>query len=117
MLAEGYAAAGRLDEGLGVLALAFEEVRRTGERWWEAELYRIKGELLRHSTDGVSRDVEVCFRTAMDIAGKQGAMSLRLRAAASLTRLLRGTSDTYDAACHARTQRDRRAGARRVGVR
>lgn len=100
LLAEGYAAAGRVDEGLDVLALAFEEIRRTGERWWEAELYRIKGELLRHSTDGVSRDAESCFRTAMDIAGKQGAISLRLRAAASLTRLLRGTSNKYDAACH-----------------
>jgi class 3 adenylate cyclase/DNA-binding winged helix-turn-helix (wHTH) protein/predicted ATPase len=46
LLAEGYGAVGQTDEGLGVLDEAFAEVATTAERRWEAELYRLQGELL-----------------------------------------------------------------------
>ena len=46
MLAEGYAKVGAADEGLQALAEAIAVVQDTGERVWEAELHRLKGELL-----------------------------------------------------------------------
>jgi len=91
LLAEACAATGRVDEGLTVLVPAFEEVEKTGERWWEPELHRIRGELLRQSMDRC--EAEECFRTAMDVASRRGARALRLRAAVGLTRMLRGSAD------------------------
>ena len=44
-LAEAYEKAGQAKEGLNVLAEALLLMRKTGERYWEAELYRLKGEL------------------------------------------------------------------------
>ena len=46
LLAEAYGKAGQAEEGLAVLAEALAAVDNTGERWYEAELYRLKGELL-----------------------------------------------------------------------
>jgi len=46
LLAEAYGKAGQVKEGLTALAEALAAVDRTGERWYEAELYRLKGELL-----------------------------------------------------------------------
>jgi predicted ATPase len=45
LLAEGHAKAGRVEEGLAVIAEALAVVQSTEEHWWEAELYRLKGEL------------------------------------------------------------------------
>ena len=45
VLAEAYGAVGRAEEGLTVLAEALSYVDNTGERYWEAELYRLKGQL------------------------------------------------------------------------
>jgi predicted ATPase len=46
LLAETYGEMGQIEEGLAVLAEALSAVHRTGEHFWEAELYRLKGELL-----------------------------------------------------------------------
>ncbi len=46
LLAEAYGKAEQPEEGLTVLAEALTVVEKTGERYYEAELYRIKGELL-----------------------------------------------------------------------
>src|SRR5215212_11136745 len=51
-LAEGYAAQGQITEALNVIAEALEFVHQTDERWWEAEMYRIKGELLMKDAGG-----------------------------------------------------------------
>ena len=59
----------------------------TEERWWEAEVYRLQGELLLQLP---SRDVpqaEACFQQALDVARRQQAKALELRAALSLARL------------------------------
>jgi predicted ATPase len=102
LLAEAYGKIGRTAEGLRVLAEALACAHTTGERCWEAELYRLKGELLLQSgvqglESGVltpdaglqTRDAEAeaCFRQALDIARRQQAKSLELRAAVSLARL------------------------------
>ena len=95
-LAEAYGKAGQPAEGLSVLAEALAAVRNHAEHLYEAELYRLKGELLLQSgvrglepEDCPSRmaEVEACFRQALDIAHHQQAKSLELRAAMSLARL------------------------------
>jgi predicted ATPase len=101
-LAEAYGNIGQATEGLNVLAEALACTHTTGERCWEAELYRLKGELLLQSGaqglgSGVlppdagpqTRDAEAeaCFRQALEIARRQQAKSLELRAAMSLGRL------------------------------
>jgi predicted ATPase/class 3 adenylate cyclase/DNA-binding winged helix-turn-helix (wHTH) protein len=89
LLAEGYGAVGQTDEGLCVLAEAFAEVATTAERRWEAELYRLQGELLLRA-EGRRRKVEgtpeACFRQALAVARQQQAKALELRAAVSLSR-------------------------------
>ena len=84
-VAEAYWRAGRMDEGLRLVEEALGLVAASGERWWEAELYRIKGELLRQQAE--PDQAEACFFQALDIAQTQQASSLELRAAISLGRL------------------------------
>jgi predicted ATPase len=95
-LAEAYGKAGQTAEGLGVLAEALAAVRNNAEHLYEAELYRLKGELLLQSgVRGLEPEdcqarlakVEACFRQALDIAHRQQAKSLELRATMSLARL------------------------------
>jgi len=79
-----------LDEGLTLLEV-------TGERTWEADLHRLKGErLLERAQDGESLDAaEACFEQALAIARRQQAHSLELRAAISLARLQRTHRKTH----------------------
>jgi len=87
LLAETYKDAGQPEEGLAVLAEALAVIQRTGERIYEAELYRLQGELrLRIARDNPA-EAETSFRQALDIARQQQAKSLELRAAMSLARL------------------------------
>jgi predicted ATPase len=85
--AEGYGKVGQIEEGLTVLAEALDLVNKNGERFYEAELHRLKGELLLALSPENHKDVEACFRQAIDIARRQGAKSLELRALTSLSRL------------------------------
>ena len=66
---------------------AFEVMRTTGQRMYEAELHRLKGELLLQVADGNAAEAEACFREALVIASRQQAKSLELRAAVSAARL------------------------------
>jgi predicted ATPase len=95
-LAEAYGKAGQTAEGLRVLEEALVAVHNNAERHYEAELYRLKGELLLQSgmqslaLEGFQlllAEVEVCFRQALDVARRQQARSLELRATMSLARL------------------------------
>jgi predicted ATPase len=86
LLAEASSRRGQVEEGLRVMAEAFVLVNKNGERWWEAELHRLTGGLLLRQ-GGPDAQAEACFRQALDIAGRQRAKSLELRAAMSLSRL------------------------------
>jgi tetratricopeptide (TPR) repeat protein len=79
----------RFDEALSTIEQAFPIIEQTNERFYEAEINRLKGELLiaRDSSDSAS--AEACFRTAIEIARRQKARSWELRATTSLARLLR----------------------------
>ena len=87
LLAEASGQVGQAGEGLPLLAEALAVVHKNGERWWEAELHRLKGELLLILSPENQVDAEACFRQALDIARRQQAKSLELRAAMSLSRL------------------------------
>jgi len=107
MLAEAYMKNGQHDEGRRVLAEALTVANAHGDRFWEAELYRLRGELLLQQTTGrqpadqappeastlaeakqpVSAEAETCLQQALAIARRQQAKSLELRAAMSLARL------------------------------
>jgi predicted ATPase len=85
--AEAHEAAGRTSEMLQLLDEALERVARSGERWYEAELHRFRGELLLRITSADAAPAEACFRKALDVAQEQGARWCELRATASLARL------------------------------
>jgi predicted ATPase len=87
LLAEAYGKVGQAEEGLSALAEALALVDQSGERWWEAELYRLKGELLLARSTENQTEAEACFHQALDVARHQQAKSLELRAAMSLSRL------------------------------
>jgi predicted ATPase len=75
------------EAGLEALAEALTLVDATEERWWEGELYRCKGELLLRQLGPDAQEAEGCLHQALDIARRQEATSLELRAAMSLARL------------------------------
>jgi predicted ATPase len=90
LLAEAYDQAGQPEIGLTVLDEALTLVAATEERWWEAELYRLQGELLRHAACGVRHaalTAEESFQQALAVARCQQARALELRAALSLSQL------------------------------
>jgi predicted ATPase len=76
---------GRLDEARDLLAEALRHTRSTGERWFEADLERIMGEVLAQGAR--VEEAGASFSRAMAIARKQGARMWELRAATSLARL------------------------------
>jgi predicted ATPase/class 3 adenylate cyclase len=93
LLAEAYGKAGQTEDGLATLAEALTVVDKSGERFYEAELYRLKGELtlaqsrVQSLESSVQKEAEECFWKAIEIARRQQAKSLELRAAMSLSRL------------------------------
>ena len=80
-LAEAYGADGQPEAGLRVLAEALAAVRDTGERMYEAELYRLKGELVWMQSTAQATEAETCLHQAIAIARCQQAKALELRAA------------------------------------
>jgi len=89
LLAEAYAKAGQAEEGLRALDEALAITERTHEGLAEAEIHRLRGELLLMREMPDEREAESCFREAIEIARRQNAKSFELRAVMSLSRLLR----------------------------
>ena len=87
LLAHAYGAMGQPEAGLTALTEALALVDATGERWYEPELYRLKGELLLQCSSDNQADAESCFHHALDIARSQQAKSFELRTATSLAKL------------------------------
>jgi predicted ATPase len=105
LLAEAYGKAAQAEDGLAALAEALTVVDKSGERFYEAELYRLKGTLTLQKLSGAScqspvtntqyptpstqaeAEAEACFLKAIEIAQRQQAKSLELRAVMSLSRL------------------------------
>jgi predicted ATPase len=102
-LAQGYGQDGRAEEGLRVTAEALAIAEKNGERWNEAELYRLQGELtlekfkVQGSEFNGEEEAEACFHEAINIARDQHAKSWELRAATSLARLWQGQGKQAEA--------------------
>jgi predicted ATPase len=87
LLAEAHGTIGEPEAGLTALVEALALVDTTGERWYEPELYRLKGALLLQQNSNNQAEAEDCFHQAINIAQSQQAKSFELRAATSLARL------------------------------
>jgi class 3 adenylate cyclase/predicted ATPase len=87
--AEACGQAGQVEEGLRALDEALEAMQTTEERLYEAEVYRLRGELLRQQSAAQQGEAEVRLQQALTVAHRQQAKSLELRAAMSLSRLWR----------------------------
>lgn len=91
LLAESCGRSGGENEAITLIEECLEIADRTGEHWKDAELHRLKGELLLADARN-ARKAERCFRQALSVARTQEARMLELRSAVSLGRLLRDTS-------------------------
>jgi predicted ATPase len=78
---------GHPEDGLQTLAEAHTLVEQHEERWWEAEVHRLRGVLLLRQPGTPQAEAEACWRQALDVARRQEAKSLELSAAMSLARL------------------------------
>ena len=104
LLAQAYMTGGRIEEGLTAVAEGLRLAERNEERYWEAELYRLRGELLfnderrtmkneRRAHKDKARsmqraaEAEECLQQAIAIARQQRTQSWELRASVSLARL------------------------------
>ena len=89
LLAEALALAGKIEEGLAALDDALAQAAASGERGWDAEIHRLRGELTGRLPYPDPAKAEESFRTALAIAREQGTRGYELRAATSLARLWR----------------------------
>jgi adenylate cyclase len=96
-LAETCGKNGRVAEAFDLVAEGLTTAERTGLRMPEAELHRLKGELILIRDAANVEEAERCLRTAIDVARWQGARLFELRATVSLARLLRDTNRTNEA--------------------
>jgi predicted ATPase/DNA-binding winged helix-turn-helix (wHTH) protein len=91
LLVEAMISAKRVEDGLALVSEALATAQSVGEHYYEAELFRLKGELLMCSSQGVSRDLqaeaEASFNQAIAIARGQQAKAWELKAVMSLNRL------------------------------
>ena len=88
-LAAAHCALLQAKQGLAVIDDGLERAATNGERWGEAELHRIRGDLLLTRGTHEAQRAEASYRTALDLATAQCARAYRLRAATSLARLWR----------------------------
>jgi class 3 adenylate cyclase/predicted ATPase len=87
MLAEVSAHLGHTEDGLQALAEAHTPMEQHEERWWEAEVYHLRGVLLLRKDVAQQEEAEAWLQRALDVARRQQAKSLELRTAMSLARL------------------------------
>jgi predicted ATPase len=101
LLAESYGHLGQIENGLRTVEEALSIGTQTGERWYEAEGYRVKGELaLQSKIQGPKpkvEEAEQCFHKAIEIARQQQAKSWELRATTSLARLWQQQDKQHEA--------------------
>jgi adenylate cyclase len=97
MIAAALGKSGEPGEGLSEIEESIAVMERSGERFYEAEVYRIKGELLQAQNSSNTLQSEQSFRTAIEIARNQKAKAWELRATSSLARLLCDTDRRHEA--------------------
>jgi class 3 adenylate cyclase/predicted ATPase/tRNA A37 threonylcarbamoyladenosine biosynthesis protein TsaE len=88
-LTRAYAELGQFDDAWRCISEAMTAVETTNERWWEAEVHRVAGEIALKSPEPDTAKAEACFNQALAVARQQQAKSWELRASMSLARLWR----------------------------
>jgi predicted ATPase len=88
LVAEALAFAGEVDQGIAELDQALARSTDSGERCWDAELHRLRGDLICRLPRPDLDNAERSYRAALSIAREQGTRGFELRAATSLARLL-----------------------------
>jgi predicted ATPase len=88
---------GHPEDGLQALAEASTLVEQHEERYWEVEVCRLRGVLLLRQPETPQAEAEVWLQRALDVARRQEAKSLELRAAMSLARLWQSQGKRQDA--------------------
>ena len=96
MLVDAHLRAGEADAGLHVVEEALSRGRETNERWWDAELHRLRAELLLCG-GAEPAEAQAALQRALEIARGQQARSLELRAARALAGLWAGSGRTAEA--------------------
>ena len=86
-LAQALSLMGDEIEAQEVIGQALREVDETGERWWEAVIHWLNGEILAAGSAGRNEQAAACYRRACEVARGQGAKTMELRASTSLARL------------------------------
>lgn len=87
-LAESHAKSEAYSEALNAIDAALDLINEYGERWFEAEVYRVKGEILRNMRPHDPVSAEALFFRAKESARSCSARSLELRATTELARVL-----------------------------
>lgn len=97
LLIDTYRQMGLVNDGLDTVSDALQLIDKTGEQNWEAEILRLKGELLLAEPAVDQAEAERCFKRALKLSGEQHARSLELRAASSLAHYWRTLGRHKDA--------------------
>ena len=97
ILAEAEAEAGEIDVALATIDQTIAKSERTGQRWFEAESHRVRGEILHQRTPADPAPAEAAFLAAIAVAQQQKARSFELRAALSLAKLYQSIGRPVDA--------------------
>ena len=87
LLAEGLRKVGRHDDALGALGLGVAQAEQQGQHYYDAELHRLRAEILLDMDGNAVDEAEALFRQSLEIARRQEAKTFELRAATSLARL------------------------------
>jgi predicted ATPase len=87
MLAEGLRKVGRHDEAVGALGAGIALAEQQGEHFYDAELHRLRAEILLDTDGNAVEEAEALFGHSLEIARRQEAKTFELRAATSLARL------------------------------
>ena len=90
-IVQAYAEVGQIETGLANLSDLIIWAEQTGQRWLDAELYRVRGELLQDRDQPDVSAAEDSFKLAIDIARRQQTKTFELRATLSLTKLYHAT--------------------------
>jgi predicted ATPase len=91
LFAEVEVDSGRLDVGLETLDAQLAALELSGQRWFEAEMHRVRGDLLLKRYPPDAATAEVAFRRAIEIARTQQTRTFELRAALALAKLYQAT--------------------------
>ena len=98
LLAEVHLSTGQIEDAKVAIGQAKDFVEATNERWMEADIYRLEGDIILCDSPNLVDEARSCYARALKVAESKQARSLELRAATSLARLLQNQGERQAAA-------------------